>query len=157
MGCSRSGLEIIAPHRVLRNRKRAPIQDWRPLRRYQRWWKIDRLFAWLQNYRRITMRYEYNLRNVLGLLHDSVQILLTPLLRPSLPLSHRYLDDLCRPLNTPRYQQSIARLLNSLPHRSDIDLRISIDLRTAVPQRCADNPQMHPTGYLPACPGVRRL
>jgi hypothetical protein len=39
------GIELIAPHR--RNRKRAPTQDGRPLRRYRRRWKIERLFAWL--------------------------------------------------------------------------------------------------------------
>jgi IS5 family transposase len=35
------GIELIAPHR--RNRKRAPTQDGRTLRRYRRRWKIERL------------------------------------------------------------------------------------------------------------------
>ncbi|WP_418735997.1 transposase [Desulfovibrio sp.] len=39
------GIEMIAPHR--RNRKRKATQDGRPLRRYRRRWKIERLFAWL--------------------------------------------------------------------------------------------------------------
>ncbi len=51
------GIELIAPHR--RGRKKAPTQDGRPLRRYKRRWKIERLMAWLQNYRRIVVRYEY--------------------------------------------------------------------------------------------------
>jgi hypothetical protein len=44
------GAELIAPHRSGRERK---TQDGRPLRRYRRQWKVERLFAWLQNYRRI--------------------------------------------------------------------------------------------------------
>jgi hypothetical protein len=39
------GIELIAPHR--RNRKKPKTQDGRPLRRYKRRWKIERLFAWL--------------------------------------------------------------------------------------------------------------
>ena len=37
------GTEMIAPHRG--GRKRARTQDGRPLRRYRRRWKIERLFA----------------------------------------------------------------------------------------------------------------
>jgi IS5 family transposase len=37
------GIELIAPHRS--NRKKAPTQDGRKLRRYKRRWKIERLFA----------------------------------------------------------------------------------------------------------------
>jgi hypothetical protein len=40
------GIELIAPHLSSRRRK---TQDGRPLRRYKRRWKIERLFAWLQN------------------------------------------------------------------------------------------------------------
>src|SRR5215831_8484627 len=40
------GIELIAPHRSNRKRK---TQDGRRLRRYRRRWKIERLFAWLQN------------------------------------------------------------------------------------------------------------
>ena len=36
------GIEMIAPHR--RNRKRKATQDGRPLQRYRRRWKIERLF-----------------------------------------------------------------------------------------------------------------
>ena len=55
------GVELIAPHR--RNRKRK-TQDGRPLRRYRRRWKVERLFAWLQNFRRIVVRYERNPENL---------------------------------------------------------------------------------------------
>ena len=48
------GVEMIAPHR--RNRKRPKTQDGRPLRRYKRRWKIERLFAWLGNFRRLVFR-----------------------------------------------------------------------------------------------------
>jgi transposase len=52
---SRYGIELIAPHRS--NRKNR-TQDLRRLRRYRRRWKIERLFAWLQNFRRLVVRYE---------------------------------------------------------------------------------------------------
>jgi transposase len=61
------GIEMIAPHR--KNRKKPPTQDGRVLRRYKRRWKIERVFAWLQNFRRITVRYEYHADNYLGFVH----------------------------------------------------------------------------------------
>ena len=57
------GIEMIAPHR--RNR-RHKTQDGRALRRYGRRWKIERLFAWLYNFRRLVIRYERNFVNFLG-------------------------------------------------------------------------------------------
>ena len=60
------GIELIAPHRA--NRKRE-TQDRRRLRRYRRRWKIERLFAWLQNFRRVATRYERYADNFLGMLH----------------------------------------------------------------------------------------
>ena len=64
---AQSGIELIAPHK--RNRKKAKTQDGRKLRRYKRRWKIERFFAWIQNYRRIVVRYEYHLDNFLGFVH----------------------------------------------------------------------------------------
>jgi transposase len=58
------GIELIAPHRS--NRSKPTTQDGRALRRYHRRWKIERLFAWLQNFRRIVVRYEYHVENFLG-------------------------------------------------------------------------------------------
>src|SRR5829696_1257739 len=55
------GIELIAPHK--RNRKKLKTQDGRKLRRYKRRWKVERFFAWIQNYRRIVVRYEYHLDN----------------------------------------------------------------------------------------------
>ncbi len=68
------GIEMIAPHRT--NRKRPKTQDGRPLRRYRRRWKIERLFAWLQNFRRLVVRYEYHLQNFLGMLQLGCIIIL---------------------------------------------------------------------------------
>ena len=59
------GIDMISPHRA--NRRRRPTQDGRSLRRYKRRWKVERLFAWLQNYRRILVRYEYHAENYLGM------------------------------------------------------------------------------------------
>ncbi len=67
------GIELIAPHR---RDRRTPTQDGRSLRRYKRRWKIERLFAWLQNFRRLVVRYEYHADNFLGLLHLACLIIL---------------------------------------------------------------------------------
>jgi transposase len=58
------GVELIAPHRY--NRQSPSTQDGRPLRRYKHRWKMERLFAWLQNFRRIQVRYDYYSQNFLG-------------------------------------------------------------------------------------------
>jgi transposase len=50
---AQSGIELIAPHK--RNRRKPKTQDGRELRRYKRRWKVERFFAWLQNYRRIVI------------------------------------------------------------------------------------------------------
>ena len=61
------GIAMIAPHR--RNRTKPPTQDGRSLRRYKRRWKVERLFAWLGNFRRLVVRYEYHAANYLGFVH----------------------------------------------------------------------------------------
>jgi transposase len=58
------GIQMIAPHK--KNRKKAITQDGRPLRRYRKRWKIERLFAWLQSFRRIQVRHERILENYLA-------------------------------------------------------------------------------------------
>jgi transposase len=60
---AQQGVELIAPHRE--NRSRPATQDGRALRRYQRRWKVKRLFACLQNFRRLVVRYEYHVENFL--------------------------------------------------------------------------------------------
>jgi IS4 transposase len=61
----RRGVELIAPHQRTRKQR---TQDGRPLRRYRRRWKVERLFAWLQSFRRTVVRYE-RFENFLGMLH----------------------------------------------------------------------------------------
>jgi transposase len=75
------GVEMIAPHR--RNRTKL-TQDGRPLRR----WKIERLFAWLQNFRRLVTRYEYSLENFIGMLHLACAMILLGYLRDEFYESH---------------------------------------------------------------------
>jgi transposase len=60
---AKRGIEFIAPHRSTR---RNITQDGRQLRRYCRRWKIERLFAWLQNFRRLVSRYERHVENFLA-------------------------------------------------------------------------------------------
>jgi transposase len=68
------GVEMIAPHR--RNRTKPKTQDGRKLRRYQRRWKVERLFAWLQNFRRLVVRYERHADNFLAFLLLACSIIL---------------------------------------------------------------------------------
>jgi len=66
------GTEMIAPNRA----KRRQTQDGRLLRRYVRRWKVERLFAWLFNFRRLVVRYEYHAENFQGFLHLGAAIIL---------------------------------------------------------------------------------
>ena len=59
------GIELIAPHK--NNRVKSATQDGRALRRYKKRWKVERFFAWLQNFRRLVVRYEYHLSNFLAM------------------------------------------------------------------------------------------
>jgi transposase len=69
------GSEMIAPHREGRRSDRI-TQDGRPLRRFQRRWKIERLFAWLFNFRRLVVRYEYHAENYFGFIQLACLIIL---------------------------------------------------------------------------------
>jgi len=60
-------IEMISPHKD--NRVRPATQDGRPLRRYRNRSKISRMFAWLQNYRRILVRYDRHSDNFLSFIH----------------------------------------------------------------------------------------
>ena len=72
-------IELIAPNRS--NRK-VKTQDGRPLRRYKRRWKVERLFAWMQQFRRTATRYEFHAANFLGMVQLAcVVILLRAFLR----------------------------------------------------------------------------
>ena len=67
------GIEMIAPNK---QNRRTPTQDGRPLRRFVRRWKIERLFAWLFNFRRLVVRYEYHAENFQGFVHLAAAIIL---------------------------------------------------------------------------------
>src|SRR5450755_3395644 len=70
----RYGIEMIAPHR---GQRREPTQDGRPLRRYRRRWRVERLFAWLHHFRRLVIRWEYHVENFFGMVRlGCMQILL---------------------------------------------------------------------------------
>ncbi len=60
-------VELIAPHRS--NRRKEKTQDGREFRRYRRRWKIERLFAWCRNYRRIVVRFECIIENYIDFVH----------------------------------------------------------------------------------------
>ena len=50
------GLDLVCPHR--QNRTRPKRQDGRKLRRYRSRWIIERTIAWLQNFRRVVVRWD---------------------------------------------------------------------------------------------------
>lgn len=64
-------IRMIAPNR------RNHTQDGRELRRYCRRWKIERLFAWLHNFRRLVTRWKFYEANFLGMLHLGCLIILS--------------------------------------------------------------------------------
>src|SRR5437667_5070433 len=66
-------IRMIAPNRP--NRLNL-TQDRRELRRYCRRWKIERLFAWLHNFRRLVTRWEFYEANFLGMLQLGCLIIL---------------------------------------------------------------------------------
>ena len=70
----RKNIEIIAPHRSNRRKK---TQDGRKLRRYCRRWKIERLFVWIQNFRKCVVRYEFYAENYLGFIQLACILILT--------------------------------------------------------------------------------
>ena len=70
----RFGVRLVAPHRPARSRK--ATQDGRVLRRYRRRWKIERLFAWLHNFRRVVIRWEYYPENFLGMVQLACAVIL---------------------------------------------------------------------------------
>lgn len=61
------GIKPVIPARS--NNTIATHQDGRSLRRYQRRWIIERTNAWLQNYRRLVVRYERSAEVYTALVH----------------------------------------------------------------------------------------
>ena len=69
------GAEVIAPHRQGRLADNK-TQDGQPLRRFKRRWKVERLFAWLYNFRRLVVRYEYHVENYVGFVQLACVVIL---------------------------------------------------------------------------------
>ena len=61
------GIDPIIPARIPNTR--ATHQDGRTMRRYRRRWTIERTNAWLQNFRRLVVRYERKVLLFLALVH----------------------------------------------------------------------------------------
>ena len=71
---ARQGIALIAPHRA--NRSRPRTQDERILRRYRRRWKIERLFAWLNKYKRVLVRWDRFVGHFLAFVHLACAMIL---------------------------------------------------------------------------------
>jgi transposase len=68
------GIVLLAPHRE--GRAKPAFNDGRWLRRYRKRWRIERLFAWLHNFRRLVVRYEYHAENYLAFLQLACALIL---------------------------------------------------------------------------------
>ncbi|MDM8330157.1 IS5 family transposase [Desulfovibrio piger] len=77
------GIELIAPHR--KNRKKLATQDGRLLRRYKRRWKIERLFAWLNKFKKAITRWERCVERFTALVHLAFSMIL---LRRVIKIAH---------------------------------------------------------------------
>jgi transposase len=71
---AKRGIEFIAPHRSTRQHI---TQDGRQLRRYCRRWKIERLFGWLQNLRRLVSRNERHVEDFLAFVQLGCTVILS--------------------------------------------------------------------------------
>jgi transposase len=67
MRLKQRGTELIASYRKSTRRRR--FEDKRKLRRHRKRWKIERTEAWLQNFRRIQVRYDRILTVFQGFFH----------------------------------------------------------------------------------------
>jgi transposase len=65
------GVEMIAPNRL----NRSQTQDGRTLRRGKRRWTVERTIAWLQDYRRLCIRWEKSHLAFQGFLHIACALL----------------------------------------------------------------------------------
>ena len=71
---ARQGIELIAPHR--KNRKKVATQDGRRMRCYKRRWKIERLFAWLNKYKRVITRWDRSCEHYTGFVYLAFSMIL---------------------------------------------------------------------------------
>ena len=73
---AKRGIEFIAPDRSTRRHNK---QDGRQHRRYGRRWKVERLFAWLHNFRRLVTRDERHVENFPGFVQLACIVILSRL------------------------------------------------------------------------------
>jgi transposase len=71
---AKQGIEMIAPHRS--NRRKQKTQDGRKLRRYKDRWKVERFNAWIQQFRRVVVRYEYHASHFLSFVQLACMVIL---------------------------------------------------------------------------------
>lgn len=64
---AKRGIELICPYRSYNKKKK--YQDGRKLRRYKRRWVVERTFAWLQNFRRLVVRWDRKVTIYKGFFH----------------------------------------------------------------------------------------
>ena len=65
-------IDLIGSHRRIRKKKR--FQDGSKHRCYQKRWKLNRTFSWLQNFRRLVVRYERLIEIYNGFDFERVQV-----------------------------------------------------------------------------------
>jgi transposase len=62
--CRKRRVHLICPYRS--NRSKPRRHDGRRFRRFRRRWKVERSIGWLQNFRRLVVRYEHGVERFLG-------------------------------------------------------------------------------------------
>ena len=72
------GIEPIIPARE--NNRKATHQDGRKLRKYRKRWVVERTNAWIQNFRRIAMRYERSAEIYTALVHMACALIVLRLI-----------------------------------------------------------------------------
>jgi transposase len=68
------GIEMICPNKINRIKH---TQDGRPLRRYKRRWKVERAFAWLNQFRRTVTRWEMYSFNFRGFVEMACMVIMS--------------------------------------------------------------------------------
>jgi len=68
-------IELISPRRGGKRASKRK-QDGRALRRYRKRWLVERLFAWLKQFRRVSTRWERKSENYLGFVQLGCAVIL---------------------------------------------------------------------------------
>ena len=68
-------VDLIAPKRGGKRPSKRK-QDGRAMRRYRKRWKVENLFAWLKQFRRIAVRWERQAEHYLGFVHLGCMVVL---------------------------------------------------------------------------------